>query len=139
MKKLPRELLGLTKETLEDTCHRCGLCCYSSVKFDKGNIFLPELRCRHLEFDENKKSCCNVYENRHEVTKGWCLPLVDAIEKGVFPDNCPYVKDVKDYVGTAVLSEEAYQMVRPTIQKALAEGGKPEWVNEDHWNEFLKK
>ena len=134
MKLIPK----LSKADLEATCVDCGLCCYASAPLGKGSVMVPELRCKHLALEKGTgKSCCNVYEDRHDVAKGWCLPLADAIEKGVFPEQCPYVSDMKDYVGSAILSDTAYDMVRPQIKKAIEAGGKPEWVNDQHWDEFI--
>lgn len=141
MKKLPVVLEGLEKSQLESMCVDCGLCCYASVNVNKsnGNVLIPDLRCKHLEVDKsNGKSCCSVYDTRHEVAKGWCLPLGEAIAKGVFPEACPYVRDVKDYVGTAVLSDAQYSALRPQLQKALSEQGKPAWVSDSTWNQFLQ-
>ena len=133
-----RQLLGLEKSQLEDMCVNCGLCCYAQIDLGKGKAFIPELRCKHLTVEKNTgKSCCSVYEDRHEKAN-WCLPLAEAVSKGIFPDQCPYVKDLKSYVGSAILSDEAYQAIRPSIQKAVSEKGKPDWVSDSHWQEFLK-
>ena len=112
-------------------------CCYASAQLGKGQVLVPELRCKHLNVEENGKSCCSVYETRHEVAKGWCLPLAEAIQKGVFPDLCPYVRDMQDYVGSAVLSEDAYSYVRPQLQKSIMDSGKPSWVSDQLWAKFL--
>lgn len=111
-------------------------CCYASAPVGKSSVFIPELRCKHLKFEDNK-SCCSVYEDRQDVAKGWCLPLVEAIEKGVFPKACPYVRDVQSYVGSVALPDEQYEAVRPLLQKALEHGGKPEWVSDSLWKAFL--
>lgn len=140
MKKLPVVLEGLEKSQLESMCVDCGLCCYASVPVAKstGNVLIPDLRCKHLEIEKaTGKSCCSVYEQRHDVAKGWCLPLTEAIAKGVFPDACPYVRDVQGYVGTAILPDSAYDAIRPQLVKALAAQGKPPWVSDSTWDQFL--
>ena len=139
MGKLPEKLAWLEKAQLESMCVDCGLCCYASVPFGKGNVLVPDLRCKHLEYDSVGKSCCGVYEDRHDVAKGWCLPLADAIAKGVFPEQCPYVSDLKNYVGSAVLSDGAYQALKPELKKAIAAGGKPEWASDSHWKTFTEE
>lgn len=136
MSKLPKHLLGLSKGDLESLCVDCGLCCYASVRMDKGQVLVPELRCQHLSVEKSGKSCCSVYEYRHDVAKSWCLPLAEAIEKSVFPSQCPYVADMKDYVGSAVLSDDAYQMVRPQIQKHLSAQVRPGWASDTQWSNF---
>lgn len=136
MSKLPKHLLGLSKGDLESLCVDCGLCCYASVRMDKGQVLVPELRCQHLSVEKSGKSCCSVYEYRHDVAKSWCLPLAEAIEKSVFPSQCPYVADMKDYVGSAVLSDAAYQMVRPQIQKHLSSQVRPGWASDAQWSNF---
>ena len=137
--KLPKHLLGLDKKSLESMCVDCGLCCYASVPVNKSeSAYVPELRCKHLEIEKSSgKSCCNVYENRLEVAKGWCMPLAEAIQKGLFPEQCPYVRDMKDYVGAKIFPDPMYKAMKPSLQKSMAEGGKPEWVDEEHWNDFL--
>jgi uncharacterized cysteine cluster protein YcgN (CxxCxxCC family) len=128
----------LSKATLESTCVDCGLCCYASVPLAKGHVLVPELRCKHLQVESaTGKSCCSIYEQRHDLAKGWCLPLAEAINKGVFPEQCPYVRDMRDYVGTAVLSDSAYEMVRPALQKHLAAQPRPAWASATHWDAFV--
>ena len=138
MSKLPKHLLGLTDGQLESMCVDCSLCCYASVPVGKSNTFIPELRCKYLKVDDGK-SCCSVYGDRTDTAKGWCLPLSDAIKKGVFPKQCPYVRDMQNYVGSVALPDTDYQAIRPALQKSLAEGGKPEWVSDLHWKQFLDK
>ena len=124
---------------MESMCVDCGLCCYASVPFGKGSVLVPELRCKHLKVEKGGKSCCGVYENRLDVAKDWCMPLAEAIKKGIFPEACPYVQDMQDYVGAAVVSDETYQALRPQIRKAIEAGGKPAWVSDTHWQKFTKE
>lgn len=138
MAQLPDVLATLAKSDLEGLCVDCGLCCHASVKVQKGvNVLVPELACKHLTRQDGK-SCCDVYETRHEVAKGWCFPLADAIEKGLFPEICPYVRDMKGYVGTVVLDDPYYEMVRPQLRKSILESGKPEWMSSDMWKAFAQ-
>jgi hypothetical protein len=138
-KRLPSHLDGLTKAQLEGLCVDCGICCYASVPLKKGNILVPDIKCKYLSIDpDTAKSSCDVYKNRSEVAKNWCLPLPEAIAKGVFPEQCPYVKGMKDYVGSAILSEEAYSLIEPQIRKAVMEHGKPSWLSDSSWDQFAK-
>ena len=65
------------------------------------------------------------------------MPLEKAITQGLFPDLCPYVQEMKDYVGSTVLTDSVYEGLKPQIQKSFAEKGKPEWVSDSLWNQFL--
>jgi len=40
---------------------------------------------------------CTVYERRREVNPE-CIPVEEGIRLGVFPGDCPYVRDLPDYV-----------------------------------------
>jgi len=137
--KLPEHLSKLSKADLEGLCHRCGLCCYAAVKLDKsnGSVFIPELRCKHLSIVDNK-SQCDVYSCRHAVTKGFCLPLEEAISKGTFPNNCPYVKGMPGYEGPVALSDETYNAIKPQLKKHVTQQGMPPWASKDDWDKFLK-
>lgn len=141
MAKLPEPLSWLSKAVLEDMCHNCGICCTAQVSVDKGiNVLVPELRCKHLVTKSDGgegEMCCSVYEDRHEVAKGWCFPLADALEKGLFPDLCPYVQDLKGYVGSKVLPDAEYAAIKPVLKKALSAKGKPEWASDEAWKTFL--
>ena len=137
MSLLPKHLLNLSKSDLEGMCVDCGLCCYASAPFGKGMVLVPELRCKHLAFKSDGASCCSIYETRHDT--GWCMPLAKAIEQNIFPDACPYVQDMKDYVGSAVLSDEAYEAVRPQLKKSMLNNERPEWVSPSHWEKFASE
>ena len=141
MAKLPEPLAWLTKASLESLCVNCGLCCHSQVAVEKGlNVLVPDLRCKYLDKKvggESGEMCCSVYEDRHNVAKGWCFPLAEAIEKGLFPDLCPYVQEVKGYVGTQILPDAQYKQIKPLLKKALTANGKPEWASDEAWKTFL--
>jgi hypothetical protein len=135
---LPLHLAKLSKSDLEGMCVNCGLCCYAGVPVAKGvNALVPELRCKYLVAKGNDgETCCSVYNDRFEKAKGWCLPLADAIHKGIFPEICPYVRDMKDYVGKAILDQPIMEMVLPEIRKAVAAEGKPQWISDEAWTSF---
>lgn len=138
MKRLPVHLTKMAKSTLESLCVDCGLCCHAAVPVAKGvTAVIPELACKHLARACDGKTSCGVYDKRLDVAKGWCNALGDAIEKGLFPNECPYVKDMPNYQGTTVLSDRTYQLIKPQLKKAILEKGMPQWVSPDAWKSFV--
>ena len=77
----------------EDICLRCGRCCHSKVIFDDDVIYTP-FPCRYLDEETH---LCTVYDHRWEANPD-CLTLDEGIRLGVFPADCPYVKDIPGYV-----------------------------------------
>lgn len=138
--KLPLHLDGLSKAQLESLCVDCGLCCYAAVPVAKSvNAFVPELRCKFLAQKSNGapgETCCSVYDNRFEKAGGWCLPLEQAIAKGVMPAQCPYVRDMPGYVGKVALDAHSYDLVRPQIRDHLVSKGMPDWADPAAWKQF---
>lgn len=143
MTRLPIHLEGLSKSELESMCVDCGACCHATVPVAKSGtttVLIPDLRCKHLAVDKsNGKSCCSVYERRHEVAKGWCMPLAEAISKGAFPKTCPYVRDMKGYVGAVVLPDAEYDAMRPALTKALTEQGRPPWLSDSTYKTLTRQ
>lgn len=136
--KLPKHLSILSKAQLESLCVNCSACCHAQVTIGKSTtVMIPELRCKHLRQDPEGASWCSVYDTRHEVAKAWCFPLEDAIEKGLFPEQCPYVSDMENYRGTKILPEHMYQRMRSAIRKSLIEGDKPAWASDQMWADFV--
>jgi len=76
----------------EDLCRKCGRCCYAKLLLDDEIVFLP-YPCPYL--DEHSRRC-TIYPRRHEVNPE-CLTLEEGISIGVFPADCPYVANLKDY------------------------------------------
>lgn len=136
---LPLHLEVMSKSDLEGMCVNCGLCCYAAVPVTKGvNALIPELRCKYLiQKGSDGETCCSTYETRFEKAGEWCLPLADAINKGIFPDQCPYVKDMKDYVGKTILDDKTYNLLRPQLHNAIVSKGMPPWVIPQEWSEFV--
>jgi uncharacterized cysteine cluster protein YcgN (CxxCxxCC family) len=128
----------LDKSTLESLCVDCGICCHPAVPIAKGvNAVVPELHCKHLSRDCDGKTACTVYDKRLDIAKSWCYKLEDALEKGLFPDACPYVKDMPNYEGTTILNDRVYAMVKPQIREAIIAKGMPEWASERDWKSFV--
>lgn len=138
VKALPPHLASLSKAELESMCVDCGICCFAQVELVKGHkVLIPELRCQYLVYEPEGKTCCSIYNERETKAKSWCLPLAEAIAKGLFPKPCPYVAEMEDYVGTHVLNEDQYDQLRPRLQKAFDPRQKPVWITHKAWALFV--
>jgi hypothetical protein len=75
----------------EDKCLRCGQCCF--MPDSEGRITTEP--CKHLVFNEDEKTFCNIYETRigtHLGDKIVCgLRCKDRFDY----ENCPYNKGEK--------------------------------------------
>ena len=76
----------------EAKCLRCGRCCYAKLLVEDRIIYV-DVPCRHLDVETN---LCRVYERRHELNPD-CLDVEAGTKRGVFPADCPYVRDVPGY------------------------------------------
>ena len=86
----------------EDTCRRCGRCCYEKVEYE-GEVYYTDVPCEKLDPETN---LCTVYENRHEARPG-CTPLTEKnIRQGILPADCPYVSGIRDYPAPHLQDEE---------------------------------
>ena len=83
---------SVAPKSLEDVCLHCGRCCRLLV-IDHGHPRLTGLRCPH----QTEAGECSRYETRLEVET--CMPLLEAIVKGVQPAGCPYVRGIAGYTG----------------------------------------
>jgi uncharacterized cysteine cluster protein YcgN (CxxCxxCC family) len=83
----------------DDKCLRCGRCCYERSVI-AGVAVRTSVPCEHLDVGT---MLCRVYDRRHEVAPH-CASVEDGIELGVFPADCPYVRDVEGYVGPVDVS-----------------------------------
>ena len=77
----------------ERKCIRCSRCCYYKIILD-GRIAYTPYPCMYLD---TKTKLCTIYERRHEINPD-CLTVDEGIKMGVFPADCPYVKDLEGYV-----------------------------------------
>ncbi len=90
----------------EARCLRCGRCCYAKLLVED-RIIYTDIPCRYMDVETN---LCRVYERRHEVNPD-CLGVEAGTKRGVFPADCPYVKDIPGYrapildVGRSELAE----------------------------------
>ena len=88
-------------EKWESICRRCGRCCYEKVDFE-GRIYYTEMPCEFLDTETN---LCRVYTER-DVKRPGCVRLTDEIlKKGVMPEDCPYVSDIKNYPAPTLLDD----------------------------------
>lgn len=76
-----------------ELCEKCGRCCYAKLIIDGEVVYTP-FPCPHL--DEETR-LCTIYERRHELNP-CCLTVEMGIRLSVFPADCPYVRDIPDYV-----------------------------------------
>jgi hypothetical protein len=99
-------------------CERCGRCCYAKVIIDGEVVYTP-FPCPYL--DEQTRLCA-VYERRHELRTD-CLTIEMGIQLGVFPADCPYVRDIPGYVPPRRLTREEWEELGDLILDAQAEAG----------------
>lgn len=85
----PRDL---PLEVWEALCTRCGKCCTEKVEID-GKLYMAKVACRFLD---PATKLCSVYERRFDAEPG-CVEVAEGISLGVFPADCPYVKDIEGY------------------------------------------
>ena len=83
----------MSKQYDEDTCERCGRCCYQKLWIED-RIYYTPFPCEYLDIETR---LCAVYRKRHQVNPQ-CLDIEEGIRLGVFPADCPYVRDLPDYV-----------------------------------------
>ena len=76
----------------EALCRRCGRCCYEKLIID-GCVFTTDTPCEYLDTLTN---LCTIYPRRHKINP-LCLTVEQGIRYGVFPADCPYVKDRPEY------------------------------------------
>lgn len=81
------------KDATRDLCERCGRCCYAKLIIG-GEIVYTPYPCPYLD---TRTHLCTVYERRHEVNPQ-CITVEMGIRLGVFPADCPYVRDLPGYV-----------------------------------------
>lgn len=112
------------------------MCCFAAIPLTKSiSAVVPELHCKHLSITDGKSSC-GVYKSRHQEAK-WCLPLPEAIAKGIFPKECPYVKDIPNYRGPVILTDDAYKSVRSHVRLRVLQDGQPSWADSSTWQDFV--
>jgi len=92
----------------EKKCLRCGRCCFAKLWIG-GRIYYTPFPCKYLDL---RTRLCTVYDRRHEVNPE-CLSIEAGIKLGVFPKDCPYVRDIPDYTPPieGVIDEEVMRRI----------------------------
>jgi uncharacterized cysteine cluster protein YcgN (CxxCxxCC family) len=123
----------------ESVCRQCGQCCYSSVLYEDRLVIIPELPCKYLVKKSDTVAVCAIYPNRHQLVK-WCNPVNQStVAKGLFPDDCPYVKDIPGYVGKTQMGDSGKKEFYMTLRRTFPNQMRPEYINESDWDKFLLK
>lgn len=60
----------------------------------RGRIYLLRRWCQYLD---QRTRLCLIYEQRRELNPE-CLDVETGRRLGVFPKDCPYVRDLPDYI-----------------------------------------
>ena len=76
----------------EAKCLKCGRCCHAKLVVGDRVVY-TDVPCAYLDVETK---LCTVYERRHEVNPD-CLDVEAGTKRGVFPTDCPYVRDVPGY------------------------------------------
>ncbi|MHC4713761.1 MAG: CxxCxxCC domain-containing protein [Planctomycetota bacterium] len=79
-------------EDRDQLCRRCGRCCYAKIDFED-EVYYTDIPCPYLDTQTN---LCTVYEKRFDMNPR-CLTAEEGIILGVFPADCPYVRDIEGY------------------------------------------
>ena len=83
----------MSEEYNETICEKCGRCCYRKLWIEN-KIYYTPTPCEYLD---TETGLCTVYEKRHLLNPE-CLTVEKGIKLGVFPADCPYVRNLSDYV-----------------------------------------
>jgi uncharacterized cysteine cluster protein YcgN (CxxCxxCC family) len=78
-----------TDDPWEDTCCRCGLCCFEKLEDDEtGVIFYTATPCRYLDVVSRQ---CRIYERRFEINPD-CIKLTEELVRTLpwLHDDCAY-------------------------------------------------
>jgi len=92
----------------EEKCLRCGRCCYRKLWIGD-TIYYTPFPCEYLD---TETKLCTIYEKRHEINPE-CLSVEEGIRLGIFPADCPYVRDIPDYKPpvTDLIDEEVVSLI----------------------------
>jgi len=86
---LTKPLTDLTEQQWEQLCDRCGLCCIHKIENQKGEVFLTDVACKHLDIES---VTCRCYHNRAN-NQTLCKALTPYnIEENLYwlPQTCAY-------------------------------------------------
>ena len=85
----------------EEMCLRCGRCCYHKILLD-GRVHYTSVPCQYLD---TCTRLCQIYPRRFELNPQ-CLTLEEGIHLGVFPGDCPYVREILDYRAPLLVEDQ---------------------------------
>ena len=89
---LQTKIIVMDLQEKENICRRCGRCCCHKLLLEDEVVYLP-YPCAYLDEETH---LCTIYEDRHRINPD-CLTVEEGIEIGVFPADCPYVRDIPGY------------------------------------------
>ncbi len=93
-----RQALRRRRKDWEDTCTRCGLCCYEKDISGNGAVFIDLDRpCRFLD---PATRACTVYDRRFRVCRD-CrkVRMYHALFSRYMPPECGYVRRYRKWWG----------------------------------------
>ena len=94
----------------DDLCLKCGRCCRR--KFLVGHeVVFSDVYCKFLDPDTK---LCTIFEERF-VGAPHCLNRQQTIDAEFFPNDCPYVKDMKPYHGPREATPEELELYHRRI------------------------
>ena len=72
----------------DESCRRCGLCCFEKSVDLKGRFITTKTPCRYLDIISRE---CRVYDKRFEVGEG-CVKLTPEVVRNAdwLPEDCAY-------------------------------------------------
>ncbi len=107
-------VIKLSSELFPDElCERCGRCCIVNVFMDSKGV--PVIKyCEHLD---NETKLCKIYKNRFKKEKT-CLSMMEAIMAQALPKDCPYVRNLKNYI-----EPKCYELLRYYSEKTKKDNG----------------
>ena len=136
-KQLPIPAEIESKFTDESVCRRCGQCCYSSVMFRNRLTIIPDLPCKHLLRQSDNSTLCAIYSSRQQVSE-WCNHMTpQTVNAGLFPEDCPYVRDIPGYSGKGMVSESDREEFYLWLSRSFPDMTPPEYISAQDWERFL--
>lgn len=140
----PKRVLKISPEieqkfSDENLCRKCGKCCYCSLLYKNRLTIIPELPCKYLVKQTESKAICSIYPVRQKIAP-WCNSVnKKTVNSGLFPDDCPYVKDIPGYQGKVLLAGEERRNFYIMLKKIFPSQLQPEYISEHHWLKFINQ
>jgi len=86
----------------DDRCLRCGRCCFEKIEHED-RIYYTDVPCEHLDLETR---LCRIFYDRLQL-KPECMPLdEETLERGILPQDCPYVAGRPAYNAPRLFDEE---------------------------------